>query len=103
MHFRGVPYKFLPNTCAYSKNSPRATISWNSASVTKVYHLPSVSVLRGRRVVHETDSIVPGSFRILSTSVDLPEPEGPETISTRGSAELIRCFAPVHGVFRSRT
>src|SRR4029077_17427638 len=103
MHFRGVPYQFLPNTCAYSRNSPRATFSWNSVSVTKVYHLPLVSVLRGGRVVHETDSMVSGRLRIFSTRVDFPEPEGPETISTRGSAALIRCFAPVRAVFRPRT
>ena len=41
--------------------------------------------------------------RSFSTSVDLPEPDGPETINTIGGGLLIRCSAPVRAVFRSRT
>src|ERR1700683_3772497 len=100
---RGVPYQFFPNTCAYSRKSPRSTICWNSGSETKLYHLPSLSVLRGMRVVHETDSMVPGNCKIFSTRVDFPEPDGPETMSTNGSDLLILCSALVRVSFRFRT
>jgi len=99
-HFFGVPYQFFPNTCAYSRNWPVSTICWNSLSETKLYHLPSLSVLRGARVVHETDNMVPGNSRIFSTSVDFPEPDGPETIITSGPDSLIRCSAPAPAIFR---
>src|ERR1700683_1095846 len=69
----------------------------------KLYHLPSDSVLRGGRVVQDTDNIVSGRSRILFTSVDLPEPEGPETITTSGllAPSIIPDFVPVPGAFRS--
>src|ERR1700690_3252743 len=102
---RGVPYQFLPKTCAYSRNSPDCFMRSNSSSDTKLYHLPRLSVWRGGRVVHETDSSVLGRSRMLWTSVDLPEPEGPETMKTSGSALVAIAtldFGPVLGVFRSR-
>src|ERR1700683_4138468 len=102
---RGVPYQCLPNTCAYSRNSPACFIRSNSASEMKLYHLPSLSALRGGRVVHETDSSVPGSSKIVSTSVDFPDPEGPETMNTCGSlssAIFTRCFEPVPATFQFR-
>src|SRR5437879_10598484 len=76
-HFRGVPYQLLPNTCADSRNSPRSTICWNSASVTKLYHLPAFSVGRGLRVVHETDSIVPGNSRSFRSEEHTSELQSP--------------------------
>src|SRR5579862_6611083 len=57
----------------------------NSCSETKLYHLAVLSVFRGGRVVHETDSMVRGNSKIFSTNVDFPDPEGPETIITKGS------------------
>ena len=44
-------------------------------------------------MVHETDSIVPGNSKSFCTSVDLPEPDGPETINTSGAA---RSFDVLH-------
>ncbi len=52
-----------------------------------------LSVFRGGRVVHETDSIVRGNSKIFSTNVDFPDPEGPETITTSGSNWLVSVMA----------
>src|SRR5208282_2249890 len=57
---------------------------WNSSSDTKLYHFPGSSVWRGLRVVQEMENMISGSWRIFSTSVDLPQPEGPETIKAKG-------------------
>src|SRR5208282_3614730 len=57
---------------------------WNSSSDTKLYHFPGSSVWRGFRVVQEMENMISGSCRIFSTSVDLPQPEGPETIKANG-------------------
>jgi hypothetical protein len=41
-------------------------------------------VVLGGRVVLEIENIVPGTSSIFATSVDFPEPEGPETMNTSG-------------------
>ena len=53
----------------------------------------------------DTENIVPGTSSIFCTSVDFPEPEGPETMNTRGCcacASVIRRSAPVPAVSRYR-
>ena len=88
-HLRGVPYRCLPKTRAYSRNSPWLTLRSNSASDTKSYHFPALSVSLGGRVVHEMENIVPGTSSIFFTSVDLPEPDGPETMNTSGCCAVL--------------
>ena len=60
-------------------------------------------VARWGLVVHEIEGIVPGSSSTFCTNVDFPEPDGPETINSSGGSpffSLIRCSAPVPGMFR---
>ena len=66
--------------------------------------LEVASVVRRALVVHDREAIVPGICSSLCTSVDFPDPDGPDTINTRGAnarSLLIRCFVPAPAVFQS--
>ena len=78
---RGVPYQCFPKHLRVLQKLARATLRSNSASEMKSYHFPGLSVGARRPRGARNGKHHARQASSLCTSVDLPEPEGPETMN----------------------